>query len=138
MAIYTIDHKCGHRVEHNIVGPTDARQSRIEWLGTTLCAECYRAEQLAQSHAATSDMVELVGTPRQVEWAITLRANIMQQLAADRAKAAEMGHTASPEVQAAIDAMVAQTSAKFWIENAQSATWKSVAKRAITDGGGNG
>ena len=137
MALYTITHTCGHRVDHNIVGVGDTRQSRIEWLGTTLCAECYRSGQLAQSRAATSELVDLVGTPRQIEWAVALRANIMEQLAADQTRAIELGHTALPEVQAAIDAMVAQASAKFWIENAQSTTWKSVAKRAIANAGGN-
>ena len=44
MAKYDITHECGHTETHNLIGPRRDRERRIQWLETSLCSECYRAD----------------------------------------------------------------------------------------------
>ena len=45
MAKYEVNHFCGHTQTHQLFGKHTERDRKIEWLGTTLCSDCYRIEQ---------------------------------------------------------------------------------------------
>lgn len=55
MANYTINHTCGHTQDHQIYGPGKDRESKIEWLETTKCTECWKAEQDSKRQAANTE-----------------------------------------------------------------------------------
>jgi hypothetical protein len=51
MAKYTITHSCGHSQTHELFGKTSDRERKIEWLKTTECADCWKAQQRAERNA---------------------------------------------------------------------------------------
>ena len=86
MAKSQITHACGHTQEHQLYGPHRQRADKEEWLRTTSCTECWRAERAAkrteQAHAdaqsnSAAGLPALTGTPKQIAWAETIRARII-------------------------------------------------------------
>ncbi len=112
MAIETITHTCGHTTRENLVGPMAGRTARAEWLASQPCIECKRAAEVEAATAATAGMVDLIGSDKQVAWAMTIRAAAVAAVDALLAGAA-----LNAQQQAAIDALRGQADAKFWIDN---------------------
>lgn len=89
MAKYNVDFACGHSGEVNLLGKTKERHRKIEWLEQNgECSACYaeqkakeRAIALEKSIAKNPDLPELQGTKKQINWAIVLRANLLDRLA---------------------------------------------------------
>ena len=54
MAKYNVNYKCGHSAWVDLFGKETERMSKIKWLETTLCPDCYEA----QKHA-DCDIVEM-------------------------------------------------------------------------------
>lgn len=81
---YNITHKCGHESTMNLTGPYKERESRIEWLSSQDCTDCYRAAQLeaAKAKATAENMAELQGSEKQIAWAETIRAKKISQISA--------------------------------------------------------
>jgi len=130
MAKYQITHSCGHTETHGIGGTNTRgqRESKAAWLATRVCGECYRAERDAAratksaesaSANAVGGMPTLTGTPKQIAWAETLRAEVAAKLLPLRAQIAERAD-GNPRVAramvAAIDGVMAHTDAKWWID----------------------
>lgn len=85
MSKYTITHSCGHDVVHQICGTNShgERERTAEWMAGRLCDECYRAKLAADRLAANSaaaasnaaaKLPALLGSPKQIAWAETIRA----------------------------------------------------------------
>jgi len=125
-----ITHSCGHTAVHNLFGPGAERTRKADWLKTTLCSDCYQAEQAIvqqQRHAAAVEanteagLPALEGTPKQIAWAETIRAKAKVGLDALIARA--MASTSSDVDKATVveDAkfILRQTRTSYWIDNRQ-------------------
>ena len=93
MAQYSIEHVCGHTRTAHIIGPGSRRESRAQWLAGTLCNSCWqegrdrgRAEQSERDAAANrvAGLPALAGSPKQVDWAETIRAEQLGMLDRER------------------------------------------------------
>lgn len=133
MALYTINHSCGHETDQQIYG-TDVRRERERTAGRLAgqpCPTCAAAERqaertaentLAAELAAAEDLPELTGSGKQGAWATTIRATALDKLIARGAEQAALART--PEQLADLDdlmarcraALVAQTAAAWWID----------------------
>ena len=76
---YMVEHSCGHCVEHELFGPTRDRERKIEWMATIPCPECREkeAKEAAMAFAAERGLPELTGTQKQVDWALSLRNDMV-------------------------------------------------------------
>jgi hypothetical protein len=135
MAKYDVTHSCGHTATHQIYGPGKERERKLDWLSTTLCYDCYAtkrdAERAAGNAAAAESnqvagLVPLVGSPKQIAWAESIRAPICAALRAIEANPnlhAELSEAAREEAGDAIilvvDEVVSRTDSKWWIEAGQ-------------------
>lgn len=92
MAKYEITHTCGHLQTHQIYGPNTRGQRAYQarQLAARPCDTCTRATR-DQVSAAATEMAQaagwptLTGTPRQIAWAQTLRADVLAALIAELA-----------------------------------------------------
>jgi hypothetical protein len=128
-----ITRACGHEETVAIYGPYKDRERRLEYEATRLCADCYRAQKAAEQAAAKDEVAdviaqlglpELEGTPKQIAWAQSIRAQRVRALL-DEAKA--IGKTAAEFVAAYqttvrgdyVRRALCETSAAVWIESRQ-------------------
>lgn len=135
MAKYTVKHICGHDHTHILFGKGTDRQRKLEWLSTVDCPECYKAKQQAEKDAANEQakkenqeagLPELVdGTPKQVAWAETIRANKVVSLNNLLKELKEFIEKSNNEQHKAdclccikiVESYKAQNSAVWWIDN---------------------
>ncbi|MFF7943314.1 hypothetical protein ACFZC5_26680 [Nocardia gamkensis] len=87
MAWYSIDHECGHTERHQIPGSNSGgqRDRRADLMRHTECSACAAEARQADRQsrdaaAAEQGLPDLVGTPRQVSWATTIRAEALAVL----------------------------------------------------------
>lgn len=89
MAKTPVSHTCGHQQTHNLIGPSRDRVRKENWLQSTLCSACYGAElerkrQVENAQAASAaqefGLPDLTGTPKQIDWATTLRQEALTAL----------------------------------------------------------
>lgn len=79
---------CGHMQTFDIYGSAAERERRAAWIADhCICKECEakeRAEEEAEAEreAAAEGLPALVGTTRQVAWAMTIRKDILDKLEA--------------------------------------------------------
>lgn len=109
MAKYTITHVCGHTSTADLWGTVATRQSRADKLGEKPCPACLaaarQAEHAAQSTKAAQEaqaagLPALTGSPKQIAWAETLRAEALQR--AKDAGADETMRRMQAEIRAAV------------------------------------
>lgn len=150
MGYMTVNHICGHTERHQLYGPIAGRERQAARLAERKCSECYKAEREAEREAETAKAVEqaqaaglpaLQGSDKQVAWAESIRATMIETATAYVAKVA--GATPANEQQAAqhaaglaaakatVEAMMTETSAKWWIDRRGSDPAKDAALAAI-------
>jgi hypothetical protein len=142
MAKYGVTHSCGHKQTHQLFGKHKDRERKLEWLATTLCSECYQAKLIEDRDESTKRCHEwareeglpvLLGTERQIAWAESLRACMLNKArtAAEGIGERVQQHPAAdtPEVKTAVAALLdaltwlsMQDHAKFWIDNRNTQT----------------
>lgn len=136
MAKYDVKFSCGHTETVNLLGKKDVRAWRISQMEENeICSKCkeqqkqeYREEMLrrADELEMEHDLPELSGTPRQIQWARQIRAEVIGRIPAmqKRADVLQTGAYAKKSVEE-IAALIgeiferilaAETSASFWIE----------------------
>jgi len=85
----TVTRACGHTETVAIYGPYKAREGRLEYEATKLCADCYRKQKAAEQAAAKDEVAdvisrlglpELEGTPKQIAWAEAIREKRVAEL----------------------------------------------------------
>lgn len=138
MAKYEINYSCGHSERVELYGKHSERESRIEWLQRGVCKDCYRAQQekaRATESAAAAEVAkinglpELIGSPKQIAWAETIRKNALNDprntipcvpydLPDDKKRAAE---DCRAIMIAARMRLENESSAKWWIDNRETA-----------------
>lgn len=115
----TVNRSCGHSETVTVFGGNYTQQRAAE--ARKLCTACYRAQQQATAQAETSDLPTLVGSEKQVAWAITIRAQMLSRLAAHLARFEapvtdeERAHATA--VDAAVARLKRQSKAEFWINH---------------------
>lgn len=126
MAIYEIEHACGHTAERQIYG-TNVRGEREEQarrMANQPCAACYRATQdnkaaaqknkiIAKAAALTEGLqvADLEGSEKQIPWASSIRAQAIFDID-DQYDGPEDAQTRT----AAIRVAVRIKSASWWID----------------------
>ncbi len=78
---YDVTYSCGHEGVVQLYGKGSERERKIEWYESCgLCPECYKAHmreeeaKLVKDIESKFDLPQLVGTPKQIEWAVKIRA----------------------------------------------------------------
>jgi hypothetical protein len=138
MAQYTITHSCGHTQTTQLYGPGKDRERKAEWMAQRVCPDCYQAEQDAKRKAeneaaaaqnAAESLPELLGSPKQVAWAETIRRKALDNAARVRTvNPAALAVATKPELvamgkeyievyESTMAKLRGETSAKWWIEN---------------------
>ena len=132
MAKYTIKHICGHTQVHQIYGTNShgERDRKQAWLATCLCDDCYKAQQQAERDAKNAESAKanteahlptLTGTPKQIAWAETIRAEKIKKLneilaSIEALKAKRALSEIEEKVQAFAIAYKNEDSAARWID----------------------
>ena len=135
MAWYEITYACGHVADVQIYGKAADRERKIAFLERGICKECWRAEQSrkeaekAQEVAQVFGLVALEGSPKQIAWANTIRAELFSEYG-DQLKAATDEKTRN-----FMKFLVGQSSAKYWIDR-QGATLRQLAQEWLKNEGG--
>ncbi len=126
----TIAHTCGHTQSHQLYGPGKDRGHKATWLATTLCSDCYRAEQQASREAANTAAAEanteaglpaLQGSEKQVAWAESIRAKAIQQI--EEVLAAIESHRSEISADQATELDRLQSDFRAIRQNACAAWW---------------
>lgn len=80
MAKYEINHTCGHTETVQLYGNHTERERKIEWLESQECPACRRKKELEEAEKINSglELPELEGSEKQIAWATTIRAKIVQ------------------------------------------------------------
>lgn len=118
---------CGHTYREQQYGPHRGRESRTAWLEGRDCPDCYTERKKAEHAAASAiaaennkaaDLPALTGSPKQIAWAETIRAEKIAQLNALAARLAGGSNEGKVAMARTIIAdRIARTSAKYWIDN---------------------
>ena len=75
MANYTIVRACGHEAQVKARGTTPAREGKLELERQRICRSCAIEKQRLEAEATAEDLdlPALIGTPKQIASAVTLR-----------------------------------------------------------------
>jgi hypothetical protein len=115
---YEVTYSCGHTDTVQLYGPNKDRERKLEWLKDRLCPACYKKLQEAQREAKVKEAIaeakesglpELVGSEKQVSWALEIRHNMLDGMSNANIIPAEY------EILHAF--VVKITDAKWWIEH---------------------
>lgn len=130
MAWYEVTYSCGHTDSVQLYGPVKERERWIEWAEESgLCPQCWEAEkqkkyeeekQKALEIADELGYPELVGTEKQIAWAVTLRQKTQQVF--DDILAKTVGEENDKELVITLwrRVIAKHTDAKWWIDNARN------------------
>ena len=90
MAKYTVTHTCGHQQTHELFGDNKSRDRKLSYEAGCVCDACYREQQApkvaqeraqalaaAQEQAATMSLPTLTGSEKQIAWAESIRAKMV-------------------------------------------------------------
>lgn len=132
MAKYNVLFACGHSEEKELFGKSDDRKKRIEYWGNHgICSACYRAQQdeeraaakkNAEAAAKAANLPAMTGSEKQINWAITIRADMMSALDAINVRAAEM-IAAGTHVEVAEAAAKRADAVRAYISAKTEAVW---------------
>ncbi|WP_070017076.1 hypothetical protein [Streptomyces nanshensis] len=99
MAQQRITFACGHIKTVQLSGPARQRESRARWLAESECLTCRNAQQdreraeASERNAAANraaGLPELEGSPKQVAWAETIRAEMLDEMARQKTRFTEL------------------------------------------------
>jgi hypothetical protein len=124
---------CGHTEIVTVYGAYKDRDKRLEYEAGKLCTHCYAAQKAQEKEAAQNEVAEVIaqlglpeleGTPKQVAWAQSIRAQRVRTLL-DEAKS--IGKTAADFVAACqstvrgdyVRRALNEVSAAAWIDSRQ-------------------
>ena len=130
MAKQTINRQCGHQETIQIAGPYAGRERQAEYEASKSCRECYQSEQQAKREQAataaaaanaSNGLPALQGSDKQIAWAEQIRSAIIPQVEALRTQfASAPDEQARQKAEDALNAVIAEGSAGWWIEHRES------------------
>jgi hypothetical protein len=120
----TTTYSCGHETDDRHSGHKSWHTTRYENV-EGLCRKCEIALQAAEIKAnLPAELPDLTGSPKQIDWALTIRHTLLPLLAA-AAQNIRDKYTDEPLVPKYLDDAVAfvtaQSDASFWINNKHEA-----------------
>ncbi|WP_313971777.1 hypothetical protein [uncultured Selenomonas sp.] len=123
MAKYDITCSCGHTETVQIYGKAAEREKEIARREKGICKDCWKAAQAesAKETAQVFGLVQLEGSEKQIAWANDIRAKVFDKYGA------QMQADKSEKTQAFMSFLMAQSSAKYWIDR-QDATIRGLAQ----------
>lgn len=118
MAKYMVTHRCGHEVSHNLFGPGKERKSKLMWLAAQECRECYMKKQAEEAMKKSEEMglPELVGSEKQIAWAVQIRVQKLQELDSIKSRIPS-GSEGEVRFKETIEILLGNVDSRFWIEN---------------------
>lgn len=132
---YVITHACGHTETVELVGREKDRARKITFMEGEDCWECQKKASLEDAMAWTAEMElpDLIGTEKQVAWALSLRKYVLEcgyealddeekhiMDLKERGKHGEgyKGHVEKRDkIMSFIDELISITDAKYWIDS---------------------
>ena len=114
MAKYNVTYKCGHQETVQLFGKYNDRERKIAYYKTIDCPEC-QANEIAQK-AASKGYAELLGSDKQVRWALAIRDSKINEVNEFASKV----NRNQDILERVIDDLQAETSAAWWIEHRNS------------------
>ena len=115
MAKYNVTYKCGCEGEVQLVGKHADRDRKLAWLTTQQCRAC--ESKAAAADAAAAGLPELTGSPKQIAWAISLRAERIAALDNMLSKVTSMSADAAAKWQQCRESVLAQAESRYWIDS---------------------
>lgn len=75
MANYTIVRACGHKAQVKVRGATPTKERTLDRERQHICRRCAIEKQRSEAEIAAEaeELPALIGTPKQIAWAITIR-----------------------------------------------------------------
>ena len=118
---YDVKHKCGHTRFTTFYGKDWQHQRQLEFEAAKLCPDCFKGslEQRSLETAATNlaaGLPELLGSPKQVAWAESIRAAALAELN-------KITVMKEPEFSASLTELLKNDLAKWWIDNRHEFSW---------------
>jgi hypothetical protein len=117
MAKYDITYSCGHSGTVNIIGPHRSRESRIAYLESGECFDCFKQHSTVVAHeqAQALELPALTGTEKQIAWSETLRLAKLNEIesAVERLDRDKCNFR---QILVTVEHISNETSAKQWIE----------------------
>ena len=121
-----VNHKCGHSEAVQLYGKAADRQRKLAWLASQNCKAC-EAEQRAKV-AKAAGLPTLVGSPRQVDWAESIRAQKLRELAKIQAQVEVAPGTDEEKAihLGAIQAVHNKRDSIWWIDNRNESIYQLI------------
>jgi hypothetical protein len=132
MAQYTVKHTCGHTQSVNLFGTGNERERKMGWMRSQKCPDCVRANQ-TEARAALAEVqgwANLIGSEKQIAWALTIRAKKLPELEQLLATATEQYTELAADVSLneqtrgnyetivkGVEHMRTEPDAKWWIDH---------------------
>jgi len=121
----TIEHTCGHSQEHHFPGAKWKAERMKTEEAARECTACWSEKQAADLEmlAEIEDLPPMKGTPRQIQWARSIRAKGIIKLRTeasqvDRARRDKALPPAGEEfLSKALSTLLKHSSAKWWIDS---------------------
>lgn len=126
MAKYKVKFSCGHESEVVLYGKTSIRERKLKFFEREgLCGNCYKEKEKERIQKETEyqkelsklmGLPELEGTPKQVDWAITIRGKMISNIVHEMIKYEHETEYLNSLEQAYDYLTKYETSAKFYID----------------------
>lgn len=122
MAKYTVTCACGHEYTFSLVGPYKSREWYLDKAKDEDCPDCKEEtrkaaieleNKVAAEKSAEMELPELVGSPKQIAWANTLRITFIDIM---EKKMSKVKLEYADMFQRFYDMITSETSAKFFID----------------------
>ncbi|MDD4472207.1 MAG: hypothetical protein PHT97_13755 [Methanoculleus sp.] len=129
MAKYSVTYACGHTGTVRLTGPTRTREWILKNKEQELCPDCYKAQLEAKreaervaaaAEAAEQELPALVGTDKQVAWALTIRKKYLEVLDGVLQRRTVREDVDTVLAQQAVESIQREPSAVWWIENGRN------------------
>jgi len=143
-----ITRACGHEETVTIGGPVNGRDAKLAHEATLLCQECWQAERSRQAAALqesgeSAGLPALEGSPKQIAWAVTIRAKLLREVEEWQAyltrqveslggieRLSEQDRGEAERMEAAIAAARREAGASWWIDR-RSCSAKMIIKEGM-------
>ena len=131
MALVTIEALCGHTYREQMYGPHRGRESRQAWLENRDCPDCWKEQRakeragiaiLAAEQNQVDGLPALIGSPKQIAWAETIRVQKIPALREMESKLIDNGSNSArvEEAKKILQSRVMNPQARFWIDNRET------------------
>jgi hypothetical protein len=118
----TIIHACGHSEEYVLYDRHGRARHQDHWMQSRTCRACTAAQMDAAATAVTHDLLNLTGSPKQIDWAMRIRHHIRSQIQVTMGRAVEQaqlagcdGDTIQERWRPVIEEIFNQTDSRYWI-----------------------